>query len=431
MRSPTRPAATLRSRWYRALTVLVFVVVVGAIANFSATYVLVGTFRHTAQQLESEATALARLRADILPHAILLTGKDFDRVPALEASIRARFAQAITTSDSSAERLALHQASDRWEAMVAAVGPLDNPAPIEVRGAAVAVGGPAVVAMLDGAGDAGLAHARAATVRDTRMVKVGTVVRTVLVLLIIGLMLRFARRLSAEVLRPVGLLRDAANQLASGELDHRVEFHRTDELGDLAVSFNAMADAIAGSQRSLTRQANHDSLTGLANRAAFRARLESALARPERRSGTQAVLFVDLDDFKDVNDTLGHAAGDELLCVVAARLETTVRPLDLVARLGGDEFAMLLDGVSDPAAALAMADRAVTALAAPVEIDGTWAHVGASIGLAMRHDDSDPESLMRHADVAMYAAKGLGKNRVERYDADLHEAVVDHNGLKA
>ncbi|HEY3237927.1 MAG TPA: bifunctional diguanylate cyclase/phosphodiesterase [Acidimicrobiia bacterium] len=198
-----------------------------------------------------------------------------------------------------------------------------------------------------------------------------------------------------------------------------------------AVSFNAMADTIAGSQRSLARQANHDSLTGLANRAAFRARLEAALARPERRGGTHVVLFVDLDDFKDVNDTLGHAAGDELLCVVAARLHDVVRPGDLVARLGGDEFALLLDGVPDPAVALGVAERAVAALAAPVEISGTWVHVGASVGFAMRHDDSDPDSRMRQADVAMYSAKGRGKNQVERFDAALHDAVVEHHALKA
>jgi diguanylate cyclase (GGDEF)-like protein len=425
MRSTLRTATSLRSRWYRALTGLFFVVVVvGGTANLTATHVLVGTFRHTAERVEREASLLARLRADIPAHAILLTGTDFDGVRALGASIRAQFAQGITTAHSPAERRELQQASDRWEAMVAAVGPLDNPAPIAVRGAAIAVGGPAVVAMLDRAGDASRADARAALAQDGQIERLGTVARIALLLLMSGLMLRFARRLSAEVLRPVGLLRDAANQLASGELDHRVELHRADELGDLAVSFNAMADAIAGSQRSLTRQANHDSLTGLANRAAFRARVEATLARPERRSGTQAVLFVDLDDFKDVNDTLGHAAGDELLGVVAARLETMVRPGDIVARLGGDEFALLLDGVLDPALALGVAERAVAALAAPVEINGTWVHVGASVGLAMRHDGSDPESLMREADVAMYAAKGRGKNRVEQYDAVLHEAVV-------
>jgi diguanylate cyclase (GGDEF)-like protein len=428
MGSTTRQATSLRSRWHRALTVLFVVVVVGGLANLTATHVLVGTFRHTAERVEGEATLLARLRADIVPHAILLSGMDFAGVPALDASIRAAFAQGIATAHSPAERLGLQQASDRWEAMVAAVGPLDNPAPIAARGAAVAAGAPDV---LDLAGEASRADARAALARDARTEKVGTVALAALVFLMVGLMWRFARRLSAEVLRPVGSLRDAANKLALGELDHRVELHRADELGDLAVSFNAMADAIAGSQRSLTRQANHDSLTGLANRAAFRARLEAALARPERRSGTLAVLFVDLDDFKDVNDTLGHAAGDDLLSVVAARLAATVRSGDLVARLGGDEFALLLDGVPDPAVALAVAERTVTALAAPVEINGTWVHVGASVGLAMRHDDSDPESLMREADVAMYTAKGRGKNRVEQYDAVLDEAVVEHNELKA
>ena len=191
-----------------------------------------------------------------------------------------------------------------------------------------------------------------------------------------------------------------------------------------------MAEAIAGSQRSLTVQANTDALSGLANRAAFQARLDAALARPNRRSGDQAVLFVDLDDFKDVNDTLGHAAGDELLRVVAGRLSDAVRPGDLVARLGGDEFAVLLDGLIDPGLAITVAERVVVALAEPVEIGQNWAHVGASVGLAIRQDDSTFDSLMREADVAMYAAKGKGKNRVELYDAGLDDVAVARHLLK-
>jgi hypothetical protein len=120
----------------------------------------------------------------------------------------------------------------------------------------------------------------------------------------------------------VGILRDSANHLAAGELDHRIVVDRDDELGELAASFNAMAEAIAGSQRSLTVQANTDALSGLANRAAFHARLDATLTRPNRRSGDEAVLCVDLDDFKDVNDTLGHAAGDELHRVVAGAWPT-------------------------------------------------------------------------------------------------------------
>jgi diguanylate cyclase (GGDEF)-like protein len=417
---------SLRSHWYRALTVLFLVVVLGGAGGLTATHVLVGTFRRTAENVEHEATVLARLRADILRHALLMTGQDFDQVPALGASIRTTFAAAVKDSRSPAAQLALKQASDRWQAMVAAVGPLGNPAPPEVRRAAVATGGPVVAALVDRAGEVARADSRATLAHHTRNEKLGMVALAVLLLLISALMLRFARRLSIEVLRPVRLLRDAANQWASGELDHRVELDRADELGDLAVSFNEMAEAIAGSQRTLTRQANHDSLTGLSNRAMFHTRLEEALTRPERRNGTQAVLLVDLDDFKDVNDTMGHAAGDAFLVAVAERLEATVRPGDLVARLGGDEFALLLDGIPDDASALAVAERAVTALAIPVAIHGTLVRVGASVGLAIRHHDSNPESLMRQADVAMYTAKGRGKNRVEQYHAALQDAVAEH-----
>ena len=210
------------------------------------------------------------------------------------------------------------------------------------------------------------------------------------------------------------MLRDSANQLAGGEFDHRVVVDRTDELGDLAASFNAMADAIAGSRRSLVLEATTDSLTGLLNRAAFRARLDATLSRPSRRSGREAVLFVDLDDFKDVNDSRGHAAGDVVLRAVAARLGEVVRPGDVVARLGGDEFALLLDDLGDVEQGLAVAERVVAALAEPVEIGGSWAHVGASVGLAMRDEDSTVDTIMREADIAMYRPRGRARTGSSR-----------------
>ena len=425
---------SLRSRWNRAFAVLFVVVAVGWVANFIGTRALVGTFRSTAEGVEEEAALQADLRADIIPHALVLAGGAEVQVslrPVFEASIEAAFAHGIATSPAFDERRLLEKALGRWRAMVAAAGPIGEAAPVGGRGIAIAGGVPEVLLLLDQAGEAGRAHGRAELDRARGVEQVGLAAVAALVILVCALMIRFARRLSVEVLRPVRMLRDSANQLAAGELDHRVELDRADELGDLATGFNAMADAIAGSQRHLTRQANHDSLTDLANRAAFRARLEAALARPERRGGTQAVMFVDLDDFKDVNDTLGHAAGDELLCVVGERLSDTVRPGDLVARLGGDEFAILLDGVPDLAVALNVAERAIAALAAPVEIAGNLVDVGASVGLAMRQDSSDPDSLMREADVAMYTAKGRGKNRVERYDSVLNDAVVERLALKS
>ena len=154
------------------------------------------------------------------------------------------------------------------------------------------------------------------------------------------------------------------------------------------------------------------------------------LAEPDSQQQWQALLFIDLDDFKDVNDSLGHAAGDELLRVVAGRLRAIVRATDLVARLGGDEFALLLTDLDNPADALRLAQRVVVTLAETVQIGRREVHVGASVGLALRHSSSSIEGWVREADVAMYAAKGRGKNRVEQYDAGLDDAAVAHQQLK-
>jgi diguanylate cyclase (GGDEF)-like protein len=350
------------------------------------------------------------------------------------ASVREGYAEGLADSHTTEGGQLLEQSLERWEALDAGAQPL--PADLSVVGRLaqhqeLAAAIDEVSALVDAHGAAGQAVFREELDRANTVERVATGAVALLGVVVCALFVGMARRMSTEVLRPVRRLRDSANQLAAGHLDHRVAFDRNDEIGELAVSFNSMADAIAGSQRTLSRQANHDFLTGLANRSAFRSRLEATLARPERRDGTQAVLFVDLDDFKDVNDTLGHAAGDELLQTVASRLVAAVRPGDLVARLGGDEFAVLLDGCSDPAAALVVAERAVAALATPAEVAGTWVNVGASVGLAVRQDGSDPTSLMREADVAMYSAKGRGKNRVERYDPSLNDAVRDHHALKA
>ncbi|MDQ1746963.1 MAG: diguanylate cyclase [Frankiaceae bacterium] len=203
-----------------------------------------------------------------------------------------------------------------------------------------------------------------------------------------------------------------------------------------AVSFLLVVGRMTGLNRALISstvelksRACTDSLTGLANRDVFHKRLGKALSRPERRHGEPGILFIDLDDFKEINDTLGHAAGDELLRIVADRLRSVVRPADLVARLGGDEFGVLLDQVSSHAAAVMVANRAVEALIGPVEIDGHELRVGASVGVALRQNGSNVDSLMRQADLAMYTAKANGKNRVESYDVAVDHALSDHHAL--
>jgi diguanylate cyclase (GGDEF)-like protein len=425
----------LRTRWTRAFALLIAIVVLSGGASLVGSRLLVDNFRESAVRGEAQATTSARLRAEVISHSIVITSPESTaqqgRLRAAESAVRADFADAIATEDTPRARALLQESLARWQRIVAAAGPPGNPADIATRGAAVTTNVPTVLSLLEEAGSANRGAVRGTLKKADRTERDTMAVLGLLALLAIGLAGRLSRRLSTEVLAPVGILRDSANQLAAGELDHRVVVDRDDELGDLAMSFNAMADAIAGSQRSLTREVNTDSLSGLANRAAFRSRLDATLARADRRGGRQAVLFVDLDDFKDVNDTLGHAAGDQLLCVVADRLVDTVRPGDLVARLGGDEFAILLDGLREPGLAMIVAQRVVTALAEPVAIGETRVDVGASVGLAMRHESSTFDGLMREADVAMYAAKGKGKNRVEQYDAGLDDLAVARHELKA
>ena len=163
--------------------------------------------------------------------------------------------------------------------------------------------------------------------------------------------------------------------------------------------------------QKLRAQVTLDSLTGLANRSSFYAALSTAVAA----AGETTVLFVDLDDFKDVNDAFGHRAGDDLLREVAARLLEATRPQDLCARLGGDEFAVLLLGTGSEAAAR-VARRIVALVAAPVKVDGAMALVGASVGVVTSEGEANVEVLMHRADAAMYAAKANGKGRVHVFE---------------
>ena len=168
-----------------------------------------------------------------------------------------------------------------------------------------------------------------------------------------------------------------------------------------------LAEQALAEQAEVNRhQALHDALTGLANRTLFQDRTEQAILAAERKGGSAAVLLIDLDRFKQVNDSLGHPAGDALLIELAGRLRQAVRASDTVARLGGDEFALLLHDTAGPEDALVVAERVKTALVEPVTVDGLALSVEASIGIALYpRDGTDTETLVRRADAAMYHAK--------------------------
>jgi diguanylate cyclase (GGDEF)-like protein/PAS domain S-box-containing protein len=180
-------------------------------------------------------------------------------------------------------------------------------------------------------------------------------------------------------------------------------------------------------EQQLTHQAFHDPLTGLANRALFRDRVSHALARARRQGEPISVLYLDLDDFKKVNDSLGHTEGDRLLVVAAERFRISARAGDTVARLGGDEFAVLIEDGADTDGVTAVVDRLSEAMARPFVLGGNEVLVKMSVGVAMAGPEDTADDLLRNADMAMYTAKRRGKGRSETYQAHMY-TDVKHRG---
>ena len=237
----------------------------------------------------------------------------------------------------------------------------------------------------------------------------------------IGATLYFRRRVVKDLMRPVNSLRRGVLKLQAGDYSHRLDVARRDELGEVAVAFNGMAAALQDSHNTLTHRATHDDLTGLANRAALAERLAASF-EPDSDLGAQheGLLFIDIDDFKDVNDSLGHEGGDALLVQLAGRLRASVRSHDLVARLGGDEFAVVvLDNDDGTPATGPVAERIYEALSEPFVIGDRSMRVSLSMGVAQRTaDTADVTELLRQADSAMYRAKHGGKARYEVYGGE-------------
>jgi diguanylate cyclase (GGDEF)-like protein/PAS domain S-box-containing protein len=180
-------------------------------------------------------------------------------------------------------------------------------------------------------------------------------------------------------------------------------------------------------EEQLTHQAFHDPLTGLANRALFRDRVSHALALAQRRGTPVTVLFLDLDDFKKVNDSLGHAEGDRLLIAAAERFLACARTADTVARLGGDEFAILIEGADGEG----LPERVAAAMSHPFSLSGNQLKVTASIGVATASPDDRADDVLRNADMAMYAAKRHGKGRAEMYESRMYADIRERLDLEA
>ena len=229
-----------------------------------------------------------------------------------------------------------------------------------------------------------------------------------------------ARREAAEAIRR-----------ARDELEVRV-LERTAELAGANALLQAEIVERRQAEARVHHMAYHDSLTGLPNRALLSDRLDRAMLAVQRSERKLAVMFIDLDRFKTINDSLGHLTGDYLLKEVASRLCRAVRANDTVARLGGDEFVVLVPGIREPEECSHVAEKIIEALALPFPFEGRMLHITPSIGISMYPDDgADVETLMRHADAAMYHAKANGRNNYQFFMQRMNQAAAQHFELES
>jgi len=225
------------------------------------------------------------------------------------------------------------------------------------------------------------------------------------------------RKLSAQAL-----------QTSYDELEKKI-FERTQELRQANLFLRLQVDERKKAEQKLFHQANHDALTSLPNRSCFLSKIELTLARAKRHPEHRfALLFIDLDNFKQINDNHGHQAGDEFLVEVSQRLKDSVRDNDVVARLGGDEFVVLLDLLSEPELAEEVANRVIEKIAEPYRLKDCEVLSGASVGIALfEHDYHDVESIMQDADLAMYQAKALGRGQFVVFEPSMRENGTSDN----
>lgn len=445
-------AGSLQREWSRAFILVILALLAGAAVTLVGVRFVTDQIQHAAAQHRVESEAISELRTGIETHeqaglqllsagpadpsAFLLQQKDLSaQFDATARILPEAYGMRATVRGARAAWQEGLSAHNLWGSQVATLHGnrvAEAPAFAESSAKARALLADVRRASLDALAD-GVA-------RGAGLQQMVSTVRTALFALAAGGVFFFRRRMTKYLMRPVEGLYRGVVKLQSGDYSHRISVVRNDELGQLAEAFNSMAATVHDNHLELTFRATHDPLTGLANRAVLTERLTAAFdpgtknpetAGAEVCDGREGLLVIDVDDFKDVNDSLGHEGGDALLIQLAQRLRGCVRGHDLVARLGGDEFAIVVTDEGGTATD-DVARRIQDTLRDPFCIDDVRLKVTVSMGAAQRSAaTADPAELMRQADFAMYMAKHGGKGRYQLFDARGYDEMTYRAALRA
>ena len=227
------------------------------------------------------------------------------------------------------------------------------------------------------------------------------------------------------VARPLGRLRESLLRNASVEARDPLVWRGRDELGEVVGAYNQLLAEIDQRARDMQQMASHDSLTGLPNRQLLEDRLGHAIAVAERQGRMIAVLFADIDNFKVVNDSLGHKQGDRLLAITAERMTAVMRGMDTIARWGGDEFVVVIENVASPGEASNVAEKLIEAVGGPIALHSSLLRLGVSIGISLYPQDGrDVTTLIKNADMALFEAKGRGRNTFHFFDQAMNARAL-------
>ena len=245
---------------------------------------------------------------------------------------------------------------------------------------------------------------------------------------------KYRARLRDSILNPIAELNTLTGKIIETKnLRNKIPVYNEDEIGELAKNFNSMLEDLDKTHIELNQQkdhfsykAHHDALTGLPNRALFNDRLEQAITKARRHKEEFALFFIDLDHFKQINDTLGHEVGDEVLKFFANRLNASVRTEDTIARIGGDEFMVIMESLQTPEAISVVANKIVSIVKEPIVLGEETLHLGTSIGISVYpHNGEVAELLLKNADTAMYKAKNEGRDNYQFYTPEMKQLAID------